>query len=62
MDAIRDMCEDYEILYILGQKDHKMAIQFVDEIAINASDNYTTDINKMINARKRLIEACEKLK
>lgn len=60
MEAIRDMCEDYEILHILGQKDHKLALELVDMIANNASGNYTRDINKMIDTRNNLIEACEK--
>ncbi len=60
MDAIRDMCEDYEILYILGQKDHKLALELVDMVASDASGEYTRDINKIIDARNKLIEACEK--
>lgn len=59
MDAIRDMCEDYEILYILGQKNHKLALELIDIIASDASWNYTSDINKMIKTRTKLINACE---
>jgi len=62
MDAIRDMCEDYELLYLLGQKDRELALQLVDEIAVNASGDYTKDIDKMIAIRKRLIDACEAYK
>lgn len=59
MDAIRDMCEDYEILYILGQHNRELALQLVDSIAADASENYTKDISKMIETRNKLIEACE---
>jgi len=56
--AIRDMSEDYELLTALGKKNHKLALELVDKIAVDASENYTTDIEVMKQVRKELLKAC----
>jgi hypothetical protein len=56
--ANRDMAEDYELLFQLGIKNKELALQLVNKIAVNASDNYTTDIKTMLEVRKELIRAC----
>ncbi len=55
--AVRDMSEDYELLLILGKKNPEAALELVNEIAVNASGNYTSDINSMVHTRNRLVRA-----
>lgn len=55
--AIRDMSEDYELLLILGKKNPGLASELVDKIAVNASGDYTSDVELMIQVRSQLIRA-----
>ncbi len=55
--AVRDMSEDYELLLALGKKDRELALRLVDRIAVNAENDYTTDVKVMQEVRRELIRS-----
>jgi len=57
-EILRDMGEEYELLRILGKKNPQQALDLVNKVVSDASNNYTKDVEKMISVRNELIRAC----
>lgn len=57
-EALRDMDEEFELLYLLGQHNPELARRLVDKVAVNASDSFVRDPAIMNDVRTELIRAC----
>lgn len=57
-EALRDMDEEFELLYLLGKHNPELARRLVDKVAVNASDRFIKDPAVMNDVRTELIRAC----
>ena len=57
-EALRDMDEEFELLYLLGKHNPELARRLVDKVIVNASDNFVRDPAVMNDVRTELIRAC----
>lgn len=55
--AARDAAEDYELLYILGQRDPKYAKDLAGQVALDSSGLYNRSVSYMIAKRIELVRA-----
>lgn len=54
-EAVRDACEDYEILTLLGERDADLANEMAGSIVTTGAD-YETDVDVMLAQRQKLLE------